>query len=501
VTLSRVALFEHSAVASEQPLASLAGYQTLREGGNAFDAVAATAFALAVTFHPAGGMGGDFFAMAYEAKTGKVHCLNSNGWSPSGLTLDLIASKGEKGVPLFGPFSIVVPGFVGGVLELHKKFGSAETRKLLAPALSYAREGFPAGAALCRSIGLNLGSLSREAREVFAPSGRPPSPGEWIKQEKLGRVIASVIEGGADAFYKGWPAEKTSGKLTNLGVSTTMHDMDFKPEWVQPLTFDYRGTTVHENPPSSMGATSLLMLKSLSQKDLKEASPASLERMKLTMEAAELAYERKSTMVGDPRFSSFNFHEFMKLGGSTHKGVQRLGSGDTTAFSVADREGNLVSAIQSLYHHFGSRVFVDECGMMLSNRGAGFSTDGPNKLEPRKRPLHTLSALLLSRRDEPLMAIGSSGGDYRPMQHALFVTNLVDYSMPLGQSIDYPRFLWSGGREVIAEAGYPTSGLPDYDIQPLAYPGATGVCHAVQVLARAKKAVCDVRGDGVPAGF
>lgn len=138
---------------------------------------------------------------------------------------------------------------------------------------------------------------------------------------------------------------------------------------------------------------------------------------------------------------------------------------------------------------------------MLSNRGAGFGLTGPNKVEPRKRPLHTLSAALLRKGDEAPLAIGTSGGEYRPMQHTLFITNMVDYGMSLEGSIDYPRFLWSGGRDVIVESGYAEAGLPGYDVERLPYPGRTGVCHAVQPLARAKKAVCDVRGDGTPAGF
>jgi gamma-glutamyltranspeptidase/glutathione hydrolase len=315
-------------------------------------------------------------------------------------------------------------------------------------------------------------------------------------------VIESVIEGGTDAFYKGWPAEKISQKLSELGVPTSMQDMDFRPEWVQPLTLYYKGTTVYEVPPNSMGATGLLMLKSLAEKNLEGTSPLSKERMKLTMEAAELAYAKKDTMLGDPRFYDFDFEEFMKLDVPMRAtDVRKLGGGDTTAFSVADGEGNVVSGIQSLYHHFGSKVFVEECGIMLSNRGAGFGTKGPNKVAPRKRPLHTLSALLLEKGDEPVMALGTSGGDYRPMQHALFITNLLDYSMSLEESIDHPRFLWSGGRSIIAEAGYPVMGLSGYEVEPLPHPGTTGVCHAVQVLPKTKKAVCDVRGDGCPAGF
>lgn len=502
MTLSKVALFEHCAVASEQPLASLAGYEALREGGNASDAAAATAFALAVTFHPAGGLGGDFFALVHEGKNGRVHCLNSSGWAPSGMTVDLIISKGEKTVPLFGPCSAVVPGFVAGVLALQRKFGRLELKELITPALRYARSGFPAGEGICRSIGGTFDSLPPAAKRIFAPSGRPPTPGEWIRQEKLAQVIDDVVEGGSDAFYRGWPAEKIAEKLTGLGVPTSMSDFDFAPEWVDPLTLDYNGTTIHEIPPNSMGATSLLMLKSLADKELGRTGPLSRERVEATMEAAELAYGRKDRMLGDPRFGRIDMKEFMRLEGAERSSLPvRPQGGDTTAFAVADEEGNVIAAVQSLYHHFGSRVFVEDCGIMLSNRGAGFSMSGPNKVEPRKRPLHTLSSLLLKKGEGAPMGICASGGDFRPMQHALFVTNIVDYSMPLEQSIDHPRFLWSGGRSLIAEAGYPVQGLARYDVEELPHPGRTGVCQGVQVLERARKAVCDVRGDGIPAGL
>lgn len=502
MTLSRVAYFEHAAVASEQPLASLAGSEVLRHGGNAFDAAVATSFALAVTFHPAGGLGGDLFAMMYEAKTGMVHCLNSSGWSPSGLSAELVRSRGEKSVPVIGPYSAVVPGLVAGDLAMHRKFGTIGLRRLLAPAINYARKGFPASEGICRSVAGTYDTLPPAAKRVFAPRGGPPQPGELLRQENLGNVMEAVARGGANAFYRGWPAEKMSAALTELGVPTRKSDFStFRPEWVKPLVLNYNGTDVYEVPPNSMGATSLLILKQLASKDLKKAGPLSKERIELTMEAAELAYARRDEMLGDPRFGRVDMERFMRLGGNTEPTQGLVRGGDTTAFSVADKEGNLVSAIQSLFHHFGSRVFVEDCGIMMSSRGAGFSLDGPNKVEPRKRPLHTLSAILLDRGRGPTVALGTSGGEYRPVQHILFVTNIVDFSMSVEQSIDHPRFLWSGGRPLIVESGYESLTPSRYDVENVAHPGRTGVCQAVDLLPDAMKAVCDVRGDGIPAGY
>ncbi|MDG6900429.1 MAG: gamma-glutamyltransferase family protein [Nitrososphaerota archaeon] len=502
MTLSRVLLGEHAAVASEQPLASLAGYDVLRRGGNAFDAAVATSFALTVAFHPAGGIGGDFFGVFYEARTGKVHCLNGSGWAPSGLTLDLVMSKGSGKIPQFGPFTCVVPGYVAGVWEMHRKLGSAEFKDLLRAPIELASRGFPAGEALCRSVAGAYADLSKEAREVFAPSGKPTVPGEWIRQEALGRVISEVADSGPDAFYSGWPAEKMASTLESLGVPCKRSDFsDFKPEWVAPLTLDYRGTKVYEVPPNSMGATSLLILRLLSLGRLSEASPLSSERIERTMRAVLPAYARRDMMLGDPRFGDIDMESFLDVEGAAPQPQSPVREGDTTTFSIADAEGNVVSGIQSLFQHFGSRVFVPECGIALNNRGSGFSKEGPNKVEPRKRPLHTLSTLILERDGRPFLSIGASGADYRPTQHALFVTNAVDYSMPAEQNVAHPRFLWGGGRNLLVEQGYelPTSG--SFDVQSLPLPGRTGVCQAVELGDHYRKAVCDFRGDGIPAGF
>ena len=206
-------------------------------------------------------------------------------------------------------------------------------------------------------------------------------------------------------------------------------------------------------------------------------------------------------MLGDPRFNDIDLDSFMSAEPSEVIPQSRIRSGDTTAFSVADAEGNMVSGTQSLFNHFGSRVFVPECGIALNNRASAFSMEGPNEVEPRKRPLHTLSSMILERDGRPYLAIGASGGDYRPMQHALFVTNSVDYSMPAEQNVAHPRFLWGGGKSLLVEHGYQIPPGGAFEIQNLPMPGRTGVCQAVEVADNYRKAVCDVRGDGIPAGF
>jgi len=502
VAPGKTIIAEHAAVASEQPLASMAGYDVLRKGGNAFDAAVATSFALAVTFHPAGGIGGDFFGMFYEARSGKVSCLNGSGWSPSGLTLGLIQAKAMGKIPRFGPLTCVIPGYIAGVWEMYRRLGTSKFEDLLDPAVELAEKGFPAGEGICSSVAGAYQDLPREARSIFAPAGAPTTPGEWIRQETLGRVISEVAKRGPEAFYSDWPAEKVVSTLDSLGVPCRLDDFsDYKPEWVPPLSLDYHGTTVYEMPPNSMGATTLLILKLLSQHSLSKMGSLSRKRIESMMGAVLPAYARRDALLGDPRFSHVDIDAFLSAKVNTLPSRGMGLDGDTTAFSIADAEGNVVSGIQSLFQHFGSRVYVPECGIFLNGRASGFSMAGPNRVEPRKRPLHTLSSMILEKEGRPYLSIGTSGGDYRPLQHALFVTNSVDYLMPAEENVAHPRFLWSGGRELLVEDGYDNFRSGSFKVQRLPMPGRTGVCQAVEVSKRYKKAVCDIRGDGIPAGY
>jgi gamma-glutamyltranspeptidase/glutathione hydrolase len=250
-----------------------------------------------------------------------------------------------------------------------------------------------------------------------------------------------------------------------------------------------------------MGATSLLILKILSETPIAKFGPLSKQRIGITVKAALAAYGRRDEMLGDPRFTPIDIDSFLSQAAPSAVPPSVINSGDTTAFSIADSDGNMVSGIQSLFNHFGSCVFIPECGIVLNNRASGFSTSGPNKVEPRKRPLHTLSSMILVREGEPYLAIGTSGGDYRPLQHAQFVTNSVDYSMPAEENVAHQRFLWGGGMTLLIEEGYEIPDDGNYEIQKLPMPGKTGVCQAVEVSSQYKKAVCDARGDGIPAAI
>jgi gamma-glutamyltranspeptidase/glutathione hydrolase len=473
MAISRVLFCRENGVASEQPLASLAGFEILQEGGNAADAAFATSFALAVTQHPLGGLGGDFFAFYYDSSEEKFHCLNSSGWAPSGI-------EGLDSIHTFGPYSVVVPGMVAGVFELHSKFGSLETKKLMKRAIYFAETGFPVSNYLARSIENYYNELPEDAREVFGVSGKPLKAGMILKQESLARTLKIIASEGPDSFYRGKIARSVLEELNKSEKIFTQDDIaSFRPEWVQPLRGIYRGIKVLEMPANTMGPVTLKILKELEKYSF-SFKPNSEERIRTFLEAYRYAYSWKARRLGDPRFLQKS-----TLGGST------------TSFSVFDRCGNFVVAIQSLYHHFGSRVYVKDAGFFLNNRGSAFSLSGPNSIKPRKRPVHTLSTFILDD-GEIKYGMGTSGGDFRPQLHTLFITNMVDWKMSLEDSIDHPRFLWDGSSNIISEKGFMLSKL---SVTEKPYPSATGVAAGIEIGNGYRKLVCDARGDGLPVGL
>lgn len=485
--------------ATEHPLASLAALRSFQEGGNAFDAAASASFVLSVVQPQLSGLGGDFFGLFYDVSSGRVRCLNASGWAPSSFTAERMRELGA-GVPMFGHASVVVPGYVKGVCEMHKRFGRLRFSESLKQAIGLADEGFPVGAGLVRALARFEPSLDAGARNTFLRSGKVPSVGSVVKQKELARSLRDISEFGADGFYSGGAADEIREEMADVGFEVDAKDFSsYSPEWCEPLKMSYRGTDVFEVPPNSMGATTLLILRLLEEYDLSSIKPNSAERIKVMVEAAQLAYAARDREIGDPRFSKFDLESFLRSGAGTAP-QKKIDEADTTYFAVADREGNVLSCIQSIFHNFGSRVFIEKGGFFMNNRGSAFRMEGPNRLEPRKRPLHTLSALILSRDGKPLVATGASGGEYRPQQHALLATNIIDYKMELEEAIDYPRFLWDGAAEVRVEEGYQGVAGLRMRHESIGYPGATGVAQGVQVMKEALKGVCDIRGEGLPAG-
>ena len=245
-----------------------------------------------------------------------------------------------------------------------------------------------------------------------------------------------------------------------------------------------------------MGPTTLLMLDRLGKHEMAGLKADSSERVKLLANTAREAYGRMEEKLGDPRFVPFDFAGF--IGGTGGAGTpHHRENADTTSFAVADKEGNVVGAVQSLFHHFGSRVYVDRCGIIMSNRGSSFRFEGPNRVEPRKRPLHTLSVLMLEK-EGSVSALCCSGGDWRPQQPTLFATNILAYGRSLEDAIDFPRAILDGRNALKVEAGYSGLDTLGYVVDLLPHPGRTGVAHGVEANKSTRKGVCDVRGDGIP---
>lgn len=486
--------------ATEHPLASSAALRTFESGGNVYDAAVSASFVLSVVQPQLSGLGGDFFGLFSDGSSGKVKCLNASGWSPSSLTPQLMESKGWSGVPRFGHGSIVVPGYVAGICDVQKRYGRLGLEECMGRAIELAEEGYAMGPGLVSSLSRLGGELSPAAKRTFMPSEGVPPVGSVLRQPTLAQTLRDISEGGSPAFYSGRAGAGIREEMSRGGIEVDEGDLTgYSPEWCEPLEMDYRGTKVFEVPPNSMGATSLLMLRLLEEHDMPSLKPDSAERVKAMVEAAKLAYAARDRYIGDPRFASFEFGRFLKAT-RAEPAQKKIDRADTTYFAVADGEGNVLSCIQSIFYNFGSKVFVEKGGFFMNNRGSAFRTEGPNKLGPRKRPLHTLSALILSREGDPFVAIGASGGEYRPQQHALFATNIIDYGMDVEKAIDYPRFLWDGADEVLVEEGYQGLSRLRLRHKTVGYPGPTGVAQGVQLMAECVKGACDARGEGLPAG-
>jgi gamma-glutamyltranspeptidase/glutathione hydrolase len=500
-------LSRNAAVASEHPLASLAGARIIMEGGNAFDATIAVSLSLAVLQPHLGGLGSDFFALFYDSRHDKVYCINSSGWSPKELSAEVLLNKGIKEFPARGALTPVVPGLVKGLFEVYSKFATKELEDLFAYPISYARDGFPVYPQLSRAISSNMNlSEDRGFRENFLLNNNPPSVGQLLKQKNLAKALELIRDSGPSAFYEGPIAEKIVDYVNSKGGYFSIEDFkEFNASWEAPISTFYNDVKVYEIPPNSMGATTLLILNLLEALEAKKYKPLSKERVNLFVRLSKVAYMHRNKNLGDPRFVETNLESFISKTSAkelynsfkAENFSSKLRSGDTTYFAIVDAEGNIASAIQSLFYHFGSGLTVPDYGIPLNNRASYFNFSGPNKVEPRKRPLHTLSSVLLENKDGVFLGLGTSGGDFRPQLHALLISNIVDYNMELWDAIEAPRFLWEGNNVLVEEGVEVPEGL---SIKKQKYPSSMGVSQGVMKKSSLKAGVCDVRGDGLPIG-
>jgi gamma-glutamyltranspeptidase/glutathione hydrolase len=465
-------------VATPQVLASQAGAQILARGGSAADAAIAANAVLGLMEPMMDGIGGDLFAIEWDARTGKLAGLNSSGWAPEKLTPEFLKEKGITRMPSHGIHSVTVPGCVRGWEALHKKFGKLPWADLFAPAIYYARKGFPVTEIVHAFWQMEEKALQGDenARRVFLPNGAVPKVGEIFRNPGYARALELIAEQGPAAFYRREIAKailKTSGRLG--GVMTAADLADFQPEWVDPISTTYRGWTVYELPPNGQGMAALEMLNIFERFPLPQYGFASADAFHVKMEAQKLAYSDLRRYLGDPRFSKIPVKGLISKEYAAKRAALidmnrahcDVSPGnplefpkDTVYFSVVDKDGNIVSMIQSISGLFGSGVVVDDFGFPLQNRGALFvlKAGHPDVLAPHKRPFHTIIPAFMEK-DAIHIGFGIMGGLNQPQAHAQFVSDVVDYGMNIQAALEAPRFtkLDFGGCDFLIEDRVPAA--------------------------------------------
>jgi len=464
-------------VAAESPLAAQAGVRILEQGGNAVDAAIATNAMMGVVEPMMNGIGGDLFAIVYDAKANRLYGLNASGWAPKGLTIEYLQKQGIRSMPQQGVNSITVPGAVDGWQKLADKFGRKKLAEDLVAAIRTAQDGFPVPEwdAAYWAESVNYLRMDEAATQAYLPGDHPPKVGEVFRNPDLAWSLEQIAQRGRDAFYKGEIAKKILEAMKRHGGPMVEADLaEFSSEFVEPISTTYRDWTVYELPPNVQGLAALEMLNimeafPLGQKDWGFASTNALHAM---IEAKKLAYADLLKYMGDPRKQKLPVATLLskqwassraKLIDPDHANCEvaagEIPAGnDTTYLTVVDREGNMASLIQSNYESFGSGMVAAGTGFALQDRGGLFSLDAasPNALAGRKRPLHTIIPAFAQKGDTRV-AFGIMGGWNQSQAHAQFIANLADFKMNIQAALEAPRFSKHtfGGCDVMMENRFP----------------------------------------------
>ncbi len=490
---------QHGMACTSQPLATQVALDILKAGGNAIDAAIAANAMLGLVEPISNGIGGDLFAIVWDAKTKKLYGLNASGRSPRSLSLEYFKENGYDKIPSYGPLPVSVPGCVDGWFELNKKFGSMEMEQILGPTIKYATEGFPVTEVIAYYWAGNARALSRfpNVAEVYMPDGRPPAKGEIFKNPYLAETLNKIAEGGRDAFYKGDIARTIGTFMEDQGGFLSYEDMAaHESEWVDPVTTNYRGYDIWELPPNGQGIAALQILNILEGFDIGAMGFGSAEYIHHFVEAKKLAFEDRAKYYADPDFQDIPVEQLISKkyanGRRTLINPSRssrqlepgiIEQGNTIYMTVADGDGNMVSLIQSNYRGMGSGMCPPGLGFILQDRGELFSLEEGhyNVLEPGKRPFHTIIPAFITRDGKPYMSFGVMGGAMQPQGHAQIVVNLVDFGMNLQEAGDAPRIRHGGSSqptgEVMTDGGivFLESGIPYKTIREL-----TKMGHSVQ---------------------
>lgn len=444
-------------VATSHPLATQIGIDILKQGGNAIDAAIAANAALGLMEPTGNGIGGDLFAIVWDAKTQQLYGLNASGRSPAKLSLDYFKTNQMTKIPAYGPLPVTVPGCVDGWFSLHGKFGKLTMKTILAPAITYARQGFP----LTQLIAYYWNRTAKRFKDypnfqtTYMPKGAAPAEGTIFKNPALANTLQSIAEGGRDAFYKGKIAKTIADFIQQQGGFLSVEDLaQHESEWVQVFSTNYRGYDVWELPPNGQGIAALQMLNILEQYDLAAMGFGSKEYIHYFTEAKKLVFEDRAKYYADMQFNQIPVAKLIskayakkrtalisdeRASQSYEAGIRS--AGETIYLTTADKDGNMVSLIQSNYRGMGSGMVPPGLGFMLQDRGELFALeDGHfNVYAPRKRPFHTIIPAFITKDGQPFMSFGLMGGDMQPQGHVQIICNMIDFKMGVQEAGDAPR--------------------------------------------------------------
>ena len=465
----------HGIVAAESPLAAQAGVQMLERGGNAVDAAIAANAMMGLVAPMSNGIGGDLFAIVYDAKSGKLYGLNASGWAPAGLSIEFLKKQGFQDMPLRGIQAVTVPGAVDGWQKLLDRFGKKKLSEVLAPAIRTADEGFPVTEWTSELWRANADFLrgNEAAARTYLPDNRPPAVGQIFRNPDLARSLRLIAQGGRDAFYNGELAKSIVETSRRHGGTHAEKDFaEYSAEWVDPISTTYRGWTIYELPPNGQGLAALEMLNIMETFSLDKSGLNTAATLHAMIEAKKLAYADLVRYIGDPKFSILPVKQLLSKDFAAARAKQidpnkancnvgpatLLPGSDTIYLSAVDGDGNMVSLIQSNFDDFGSGVVADGTGFVLQNRGALFTLDSssPNALAPRKRPLHTIIPAFMEKGNTRI-AFGIMGGWNQSQAHAQYVSHIVDFNQNIQAAMETARFTKIGfqGCEVELENRVP----------------------------------------------
>jgi len=457
--------------ATSQPLATQIALDILKAGGSAVDAAIAANAALGLMEPTGSGIGGDLFAIVWDAEKQELTGLNASGRAPKAMTMEYFQAQGIESVPPLGPLPVSVPGAVDGWFELHGRYGRLPMTDVLAPAIAYARGGFPVSEVIAHYFELNAKARAEFPgfAETFMRDGRMPQKGEVFRNPRLANTYEAIAEGGRDAFYKGDIARKIDAYMTELGGLLRYEDLaEHHSEWVTPVSTNYRGWDVYELPPNGQGIAALQILNILEGLDIASMGFGSTEYIHAFVEAKKLAYEDRARFYADMDFADVPVETLIskpyaeqrrqlmsmdKAATSYPAGDAKLEAGDTIYLTVADKDGNMVSLIQSNYRGMGSGMTPGDLGFVLQDRAELFSLDAThaNALEPGKRPFHTIIPAFVMKDGKPLISFGVMGGAMQPQGHVQIIVNMVDFGMNLQEAGDAARIRHGGSSQPTGE--------------------------------------------------